>query len=121
MPRKPTDTELAAAAAKDATLADLLARAGEWDVRHVKAVILRAALADPDREVSANSIRNVLDPRFHWLVPAAFNAMNNRGGPLVATGRQVASDAPRTNGHGINVYRLRATWLDRLENRSNAA
>ncbi|AEW92898.1 MULTISPECIES: hypothetical protein [Streptomycetaceae] len=100
------EAERAAATVRDATLADLLASANPWDVDRVKAVTLAAARQDPAGEVSANTLRDLLEPHLHWLIAPTFNALSHQRGVLINTGRKVPSTSPRTKGHGITVYRL---------------
>lgn len=100
-----TPQEENAAALRDATLAELLAWAAPWDVQRVKAVILAAAREDPAGEVSANTVRDLLDAPYHWLIGPAFNALGHSR-MLYNTGRKVPSTSPPTKGHGVAVYRI---------------
>lgn len=103
MTRYLTTQEQAAAAVRDATLADLLAAASTWDVDRVKNVVL--ALARARGEVSANDVRDVLEERLHWLIGPAFNSLTHQRGSLQNTGRRVPSTSPATKGHPVAVYR----------------
>jgi hypothetical protein len=102
-----TKRERDAAAVRDATLENLLAAGRPWDVDRVKEVIL--AVARERGEVSANSVRDLLEERLHWLIGPAFNSLAHQRGTLANSGRRVPSTSPATKGHGISVYQLVAS------------
>ncbi|WP_019547614.1 MULTISPECIES: hypothetical protein [Streptomycetaceae] len=97
--------ERLAALDRDATLADIAARATEWD-RHL---VLQAvvAVAREHGEFSANLMREHLPELAHGFLGAAISALHNTG-VIEPTGVWVPSTSRATKGHRIAVWRLTA-------------
>ncbi|WP_019548439.1 hypothetical protein [Streptomyces sulphureus] len=102
---KTSVAERLAAARRDATLADIAARAPEWD-RHL---VVQAALqvGAEQGEFSANVLREYLPELAHGFLGAAISALHHTG-VIEPTGVWVPSTSPPTKGHRVAVWRLTA-------------
>lgn len=110
-------TERLAAVARDATLADIVARASAWDRFVVEQAVY--AFGRERGEFSANDLREVLPETGRGFLGAAIGALRGSG-VIEHTGRMVPSTSGPTKGHGIHVWRLSARGR-RLAGRSAAA
>ncbi|MEV7466199.1 hypothetical protein AB0O20_06740 [Streptomyces kronopolitis] len=108
MPRPLTPTERLAAADKDSTLEQIVARTGDWDRFLVEQAVYAFGLANDS--FSANDLRNVLPELAQGFLGAAINSLRTAG-ILEHTGQMVPSTSGPTHGHRISVWRLSVKGL----------
>ncbi|MFP3116362.1 hypothetical protein [Streptomyces sp. Iso 434] len=116
--RRLSPAEQLAAAARDTTLADILATADAdgWTLNVVKQAVL--AVGRHRDEFSANDFRDLLPELGAQMVGVAVRGLATQR-LIEPTGARVPSTLPSTHGHGIAVYRL--TPLGRGQQQEAAA
>ncbi|WP_301126819.1 hypothetical protein [Streptomyces cacaoi] len=106
MAKKPLPVaERLAAAERDASLADIVARTSEWDRHLVLQAVYLVGVEQP--EFSANTVREQLPELAHGHLGAAIKGLE-RGGIIEPTGVWVPSTSAATKGHRVAVWRLTA-------------
>lgn len=108
MTRRLTPAERLAAADKDSTLEQIIARNGDWDRFLVEQAVYAYGLANDT--FSANDLRNVLPELGRGFIGAAINSLRTAG-ILEHTGQMVPSTSGPTHGHRIALWRLSVKGL----------